>query len=905
MSRSSSQVRGPLQVSIPDHSIGLRNYGDLDSRLPASPSPHARKPSYDAWSNKSGASREANSRTHSRLPSLQTNQLPPTTPGPLTSNTATSSHSRLSSVQASQLFLDSPGPPTSRTITQSFYQPNSRPMSRGRLDSEDLLPPPPIGANYVDHVPSPTGSRSSSLVRGRPDSVTSSNPTSRANSPAAGSAAKLNKKRTWMRSKSHGREGSISAIREPWAFIVGTPEKTEYNLQWYIAKQPVSELWDEQGDLFVHLFGETEGPSFRLNSNTIESSKAFQRLLGAVPRSRESSVADVNRGMRQMSLGTNKQLSSRDGGQKHLNIALTLSNGSNLDTSDLENLVAVRNLFAFLVGQILVGTPKQPTLYAVFKNIAGLLEHYEFTNNDGSTFGEIPKQNFLGYIEDLRLDDVRNSREKTLEALVLGERMKAWQLYNEGYVHAIGKWNEIYAMDSENMRLITPLSRKRMEKSHMDLHNRLHAAELRLNDFDFPSLFQGIAASSTFQKAIDVKTWRASWTLMKKFTTNYYKNKYGAWPPKASSKKNAFEESGLNRIVLQEMYKDFCDLYDMLVDKTNPTTRSADLAAHDERLAESDQHHFLRHLMSEFDRSSPPVKPPVPYDLCLVPDLKLVVRDYGSLSEKKQAKERTRKLKSDEINLALIQSYDRDSMRATSFLESFMAYERSLYQGKSMEEIVDHRIGQWIFLYVILQSLPLLVVDAPGVRWTEGVEYFLCEVPKGTPPWLREDQVERRAYRGATGQGLAHTKPDAFSNSVEGIYSRSHCWERARLWGHGTAKVPIHGGLPDNPTRGRQYESKRTMSHGTNELNDFIKDLPPPPAAFPGQRISSFNSSPRDSWVTGLEGLPLPPPLRIDASGMPGRKASASDLSKTFDDILGPATATSTTKKKGWGSFSG
>ena len=902
MSRSSSQVRDPLQVSIPDHSIALRNYGDLNSGLPASPSLHARKPSYDAWSTKSGASRDANSRTHSRLPSLQTNQLPPITPGPLTGNTATSSHSRLSSVQASQLFLDSPGPPTSRTITQSFYQPSSRPTSRGRLGSEDLLPPPPIGTNYVDHVPSPTGSRSSSLVRGRPDSVTSSNPTSRANSPAAGSAAKLNKKRTWMRNRSYGGAESIAATREPWAFIVGAPEKMEYNLQQYIAKQPVSELWDEQGDLFVHLFGESEGASFRLNSNTIESSRAFQRLLGVAPQSRESSVADVNRGMRHMSLGTNKQLSRGENATKHLNIGLTLSSPSDLEPNDLENLVAVRNLFAFLVGQILVGTPKQPTLYTVFKNIAGLLEHYEFTNKDGSTFGEIPKQNFLGYVEDLRLDDVRNSREKTLEALVLGEKMKAWQLYNEGYVHAIGKWDEIYAMDSENMRFITPLSRKRMEKSHMDLHNRLHAAEHILNDFDFPSLFQGVAASSTFQKAIDVKTWKASWTSMRKFTMNYYKNKYGAWPPKASSKKNAFEESGLNRIVLQELYKDFCDLYDMLVDKTNPTTRSADLAAHDERLAESDQYHFLRHLMSEFDRSSPPVKPPVPYDLCLVPDLKLVVRDYGSMSERKQAKERTRKLKSDEINLALIQSYDRDSMRATPFLESFMGYERSTYQGKSIVEIVDHRIGQWIFLYVILQSLPLLVVDAPGVRWTEGVEYFLCEVPKGTPPWLREDQVERQAYRTASGQGLVHTKPDAFSNSVEGIYSRSYCWERARIWSHGTAKMPIQGDLSDDPTRGRQYQSKRTMSHGTKELDNFIKNLPPPPAFSSGQRISSLNNSPRDSWVTGLEPLPLPPPLNIDASGIPGRKVSIPDLSKTFDDILGPATST---KKKGWGSFSG
>ena len=92
----------------------------------------------------------------------------------------------------------------------------------------------------------------------------------------------------------------------------------------------------------------------------------------------------------------------------------------------------------------------------------------------------------------------------------------------------------------------------------------------------------------------------------------FYKNRYGAWPPKASSKKNDFEESGLNRVVAQELYHDFCNLYDMLVDKSNLTTRSVDVAAHDEKLAEDPSLHFLRQLMSEFDRSSPPVKPPVP-----------------------------------------------------------------------------------------------------------------------------------------------------------------------------------------------------------------------------------------------------------------------------------------------------
>ena len=241
-----------------------------------------------------------------------------------------------------------------------------------------------------------------------------------------------------------------------------------------------------------------------------------------------------------------------------------------------------------------------------------------------------------------------------------------------------------------------------------------------------------------------------------------------------------------------------------------------------------------------------------------------------------------------------MQSYDRDGVKATPFLEAFMAYERSTYHGKSIDDIGDIRIGQWIFLYVVLQSLPLITVDAPGVRWTQGVEYFLCEVPKGTPPWLREETGNKALYRVAGGSGVVSLPADAVENSVDGFYHRSHCWRMAQVWSGGDAVPPLTA-RPSFPMR--------TASKASSFADDSAPDLTAPPVV--GQETffnGSPNVSPRHSVALGLEPLPLPPPIL--ANEFPAnRKVSTPDPTRSFDNILGPATPAY--KKKGWGSFSG
>ena len=104
-----------------------------------------------------------------------------------------------------------------------------------------------------------------------------------------------------------------------------------------------------------------------------------------------------------------------------------------LPAEDIETLVAVRNVFAFLTGKPLVATARYPSIFSIFLRIADIMQRYDFSNLDGSTLGEEAEMNFKRFIEDFKLADVRASREKTIEAVVLGERMRSWELYNEGF----------------------------------------------------------------------------------------------------------------------------------------------------------------------------------------------------------------------------------------------------------------------------------------------------------------------------------------------------------------------------------------------------------------------------------------------------------------------------------------
>ncbi len=595
--------------------------------------------------------------------------------------------------------------------------------------------------------------------------------------------------------------------------------------------------------------------------------------------------------------------------ERHLYMPLELETNlsgpnSEFTSDDMELLVLYRNFFAFLAGGALVATPRQSTLYSIFLGISSILSRFEFSNLDGSTFGEVVSSSFTRYCDELRLADIRASREKTMEAIVLGEKMRSWSLYNEGFVHGAGKLSHMKSLKSSKFAQISPITRNRLERAALDLDGRIRTIQTKLEDFEFPSLFAGIANSqmAVEAKMIRFKSWKTAFFNMRKHVIAHYRQRYGAWPPKAKSKKNNFEESGLNRILLREVYQDFTDLYDLLADRTQLTNRTIDMAAPDDNYDFNDTKdsiiHAIRRVESEYDRSTPPVQPPIPFDTPLVPSLPTSLYRGHVSDPGKDAKDRARRLRDNEVNELLLGSCNRESIKASPFLEDFLRLERRSGHNSTIGEIADTRCGQWIFMYAVLQSLPMVVVDARDVQFSEGVEYFLCIPPRGGRPWMKEDTTQTRSwYNVSSGGGLVSLPADTIDHSVEGIYRRSHCWTVAGQWATAsdamspTTQVSLGATLPPPPVVGGSRIS--TQINNPN-LSPALKPVP-----FAGEQLQPSTSRNRQSrsFSFGLEALPLPPGVAPDGSRT-ARPVSLHDPSKTFDSILA-GVPPPTTQKKG------
>jgi hypothetical protein len=697
----------------------------------------------------------------------------------------------------------------------------------------------------------------------------------------------------------------------------------------------VPELWQESGNVYVFLGTRpsSAGPSFRIGSYFVNTSRVLNDMIQA-----DVTLAGSRGRNRARSFGGQNSLMAHDA---HRQYAVPVAqapgaaalNEANIclgilqphETPDLERLIAVRNLFAFLTGQPLVGTKKHPTLFRTFLQVAGLLREFGFSSYDGSSFGEPVDLAFDSCLEQSGLADVRHSREKTIEALILGEQMRSWSLYNEGFTHAVGKYDAIMEMKSPLFINVSSDTRSRLERAHLDLVRRQENVNLRLESFEFPSLFAGIASSTTNDdfKQVRFKEWQKSFLKMRSFVLGHYKGLFGNWPPKARSKKNHFSESGLNRQCLKILYSDMCALYDLLVDRESYTTRAAESTARVHEATIDPRLSALRNMLTEFDISSPPVLPPIPYDVPKLPSMTAIREDYNELPPREQARF-SKSIAQHELLLIMLKSrnIDTDQLQIP-FLSAFKEFEHKEAKGSSPQDMVDQRIGIWLFLYVVIQSLPMLVVDAPGLRFTEGVEYFLCEPPQGKLPWMEDaGEVRKIWYEVSGGNNIVELSADVVMFSVEATYHRSHCWLAAKQWESIPEAPNFHPGAPP-PAQARAQSRPRAASipgHNTapsTSADHFgaMSPLEPPRSVFqdldpisspstytPGAGTppfapsspslvpiignpspSSRNGSPGGlhsyrSSITGLEPIPAPP--SHDSSDGHGRRSGSRSRSR-------------------------
>ncbi|KAK3341567.1 hypothetical protein B0T25DRAFT_594066 [Lasiosphaeria hispida] len=665
-----------------------------------------------------------------------------------------------------------------RRSVSSSRTPESAKLQSNRLQPRHASPAPRGRSSSAQPSRSRQPSADVPRIVSNPAHVRSNSKTSSDGSTSPSHSGDKKLRKSWLHGRSVSNSGDLEKDAGAGAWIMSPDNQADYNTAALINGEKVPELWNEPGSVCVYLHPKASGlgPSFKVVDHVVGSSMLLTQLVqpeGFPPNSRPGQLLTPDDAAKPQWLPPSSTRSIP--GEACLYLPLV--------NTDVESLVAARNLFAFLTSQPLVGTRGNPTVFAALLNISSLLRQFGFSSYDGSSFGEDVDAAFDLFVDQFGIADVRGSRTKTIEGLVLGEQMRSWNLYNEAFAHAVGKYDDLRGLTSPLFSSISLGTRNRLERAHLDLINRESNVHLRLEAFEFPSLFAGVASSTSREEYRNVrfKEWRNSFAKMRNFVLGYYKDTLGNWPPKAKSKKNRFSRSGLNRLCLKMLYSDLCALYDLLADRESMTPRAIDQLFEDADGA-NPSISALRKMLSEFDHSSPPVLPPIPYDIPKLPSMTAIHENYNQLSVKKQIKV-DKTLQSNELLLLLIKSHniDTDSLHMP-FLNAFKEFE--LKEAKSVHplDMADQRIGYWLFLHAVIQSLPMLVVDAPGLNYTEGVEYFLCQAPQGNAPWMEDAGEVRKVWYQTAGQGIVELSADVVMFSVEGIYMRSHCWLAAKEW---------------------------------------------------------------------------------------------------------------------------
>ncbi|KAI5784851.1 hypothetical protein FPQ18DRAFT_91349 [Pyronema domesticum] len=463
----------------------------------------------------------------------------------------------------------------------------------------------------------------------------------------------------------------------------------------------------------------------------------------------------------------------------------------------LQRLIDTRNLFAFIAKAPLVASQKKSLPFDIFSKIFNMLNAHVGDTQKKIASAELHLQH---YIDELALADVRGEDDAIIEALVMGEQWHSVRLYHEGFIHAAGKWEDIVDVHP-GLGMVSQTTISRLDRCHLDLHQiRLVNVKNRLPNFEFPSVWVGEGRYK------DYAGWRVGYDKLRSLVMNHMKWVFGAWPPRPERVGKGGGHSktgGLNRVVLKRLYDDVCAIYDILVDREwlhgeRIHFDAAETEENEEAKEKNEKYRkVLRNIQREFDQSSVPIQPDMPFDMPRVP---------ARLASSKKSKKTglfsrfSKKFKAEEINEIFQNSYNRDSLQQHAenpLVKAFVDMEREYANGKSIEEMAAARRGAWIFMYCVLQSCVLVVVDGQGLQYGDGCEYFLCENVKGTPPW--EKGANRRQTRmstmwatGPVGMGSGFLTPSALSSMVnlginpddeiEMTYRASHCWQVAEAW---------------------------------------------------------------------------------------------------------------------------
>ncbi|KAF3909245.1 hypothetical protein ABW20_dc0104909 [Dactylellina cionopaga] len=527
------------------------------------------------------------------------------------------------------------------------------------------------------------------------------------------------------------------------------------------------ELWFPDGDTLVYLsekFSKSKEdqpfkqPSFRIRSSVLRATNS-PFLIGSLydyddipqsPRSMSSSLMSAEHEIQPVPSHGSRDL---EGVAHELHFPAPRSNDR---AAIYRHHATTRNFFAVLFNRSLVGTTFGQTL----SDLAERMDLYMPPGHDN--VGDL-----LRYITRKEFDDIRNMPDLAAGMLIFAEKYRLADLYRESFVHCVGMMNRLEL--SIDYQHISPITRAHLDRANLNIQVRTDRCDNVLvhGQFSFNDIWPHMSAG--YPPA------RHAFDRFQKFLAKHYQGRFGSWPPSGEK---------FGRLLYQQLQRDFNALYDFLVDKdvtwepAVPTSSSASTSSHNrasgaQRLINPYKQEFraddnslqFTDIILNFDRNNK--APHVPHPYPLVPDVKATTAIRSNKQSNFFGKRNANADKTIEKEnaLALIQATNLDALY-TSPNNSLVAAYQAMEKSDRTIEIDPHdaRKGRWLLIYAILQTLAIITVDAPGLKRTDNVDYFLCAPLKGVPPWEQQPQSSRSG------------------EEEEYCQYRAHCWTVPYQW---------------------------------------------------------------------------------------------------------------------------
>ncbi|KAH7329451.1 hypothetical protein B0I35DRAFT_45149 [Stachybotrys elegans] len=448
------------------------------------------------------------------------------------------------------------------------------------------------------------------------------------------------------------------------------------------------DLWFLEGNCLVHLYAKglsRKGPSFRVPFSGLLAAKCYpliDRFLDPdLPRPR--SLKDFHK------LGVSPRRT----------IDLYIPPPSMLSgDAAFRCTLAIRNLFAWIYGQPLVGEYLGRTLIELMHS---LLEfRYVAANNVDDVNKYLAHAGYLNFA---------CQPEYVVACLQLAEAFHIKDLYIRAFAHSVGMDDGLY--DCPDYQHVSFVTKKLLRKERSDLDSRLYQAADILRNFAEQELSEahlGISAGG-----------RAHLEHFRSFLMSFYTQQLGYFPPRS------FDPD-----TYRAMREDFEALYDLLVDESYTTDgRLPSLAVGGICAIQHVQSFDARYGFQSLEH-------PLPLLPQSQPEKVSRRRNWLPRGDRVKPSERLA------IHTALIDAsnwketvFRNDLVRAYRRFEEELVVSPQKADRREKLSIVDARKVRWILVYTVYQVLRNITDEPPEVRDDTAVPYHLAISAKDLPPW--------------------------------------------------------------------------------------------------------------------------------------------------------------------------